>query len=117
MGKLTTLVLDTSTGRPAPGIKISLYRINENGLIPLLTTVTNEVGEPDTPLLENSEFSSGHYQLVFETAPYFRHYNLLLDPIPLFDEIVVRIGISNHEQDFHLPLFVSPFSYSIYRSH
>ncbi|MDD1783358.1 hydroxyisourate hydrolase [Enterovibrio sp. ZSDZ35] len=115
MGKLTTLVQDTSRGKPAAGVKISLYRIDETGLTPLLTTSTNAIGETDAPLLEDMALMSGQYQMVFETAPYFKSIDALLDPIPLFDEIVVRFGISDHQQDIHLPLFVSPFSYSIYR--
>ncbi|KXF83551.1 hydroxyisourate hydrolase [Enterovibrio coralii] len=115
MGKLTTLILDTCRGKPAIGIKISLYRIDENGLVPLLTTVTNEQGETDEPLLDSSALTSGQYQLVLETASYFRSVNVPLDPIPFFNEIVVRFGISDHNQDVHLPLFISPYSYSIFR--
>ncbi|MGF1705514.1 hydroxyisourate hydrolase [Enterovibrio baiacu] len=115
MGKLTTHVLDTANGVPAAGVKLSLYRIDDDGLKPLLSTSTNQDGRTNAPLLEGDAFRSGHYQLVFATAAYFRNRNTPLDSIPFLDEIVIRFGISDHNQHFHVPLLVSPYSYSTYR--
>ncbi|MDD1794982.1 hydroxyisourate hydrolase [Enterovibrio makurazakiensis] len=115
MGKLTTHVLDTAHGKPANGVKVSLYRIDDDGLQPLVTTVTNNDGRTDAPLLQDGALSAGLYQLVFSTAPYFRATNTPLDPIPFLDEIVIRFGISDESQHLHVPLLVSPYGYSTYR--
>ncbi|WP_028023390.1 hydroxyisourate hydrolase [Enterovibrio calviensis] len=115
MGKLTTHVLDTANGKPAQGIKVSLYRIDDDGLQPLLTTITNDDGRTNAPLLIDDAFTSGLYQLVFSTAAYFRATNTTLDPVPFLDEIVIRFGISDENQHLHVPLLVSPYGYSTYR--
>lgn len=115
MGKLTTHVLDTTRGKPAAGVKISLYRIDDDGLHPLTTAVTNDDGRTNAPLLENGLLTPGQYQLVFTTACYFRRANTPLESIPFLDDIVIRFGVSDHNQDHHIPLLVSPYSYSTYR--
>ncbi|NGN99402.1 hydroxyisourate hydrolase [Grimontia sp. S25] len=115
MGKLTTHVLDTARGKPAQGVKISLYRIDEEGLHPVTTSITNDDGRTDTPLIEEGYLISGQYQLVFATASYFQHTNAQLDAIPFLDEIVIRFGVSDHNQHYHVPLLVSPYGYSTYR--
>ena len=115
MGKLTTHVLDTARGKPANGVKISLYRIDEEGLHPLATTITNEDGRTDYPLLAEGLLTSGQYQLVFATASYFRNTNTPLEAVPFLDEIVIRFGVSDHNQHYHVPLLVTPYGYSTYR--
>lgn len=113
MGKLTTQVLDTVRGQPAHGVKISLYRIDDDGLEPISTTTSSVQGKTELPLLEGEDFVSGRYQLVFSTATYFVNANTPVASIPFLDDIVVRFGIANHNQDFHLPLMISPYGYSI----
>lgn len=115
MGKLTTHVLDTARGKPAAGVKISLYRIDDDGLHPLTTVTTNDNGRTNAPLLEDGLFIPGRYQLVFSTACYFRRVNTPLESTPFLDDIVIRFGVSDHHQDHHIPLLVSPYSYSTYR--
>ncbi len=115
MGKLTTRVTDTTKGLPASGVKIALYRIGEDGLEPLHSTVSNIHGTTDRALLEGASFTSGQYQLVFSTMAYFVRSNTPLAPIPFLDDIVIRFGVADHSQDFHLPLMISPYGYSIYR--
>ncbi|WP_407332891.1 hydroxyisourate hydrolase [Enterovibrio sp. 27052020O] len=115
MGKLTTHVLDTAKGVPAKGVKVSLYRIGDDGLEPLTTTITNADGRTDAPLLIDESCTSGLYQLVFSTAAYFRSTNTPLETIPFLDEIVIRFGISDATKHFHVPLLVSPYGYSTYR--
>ncbi|OEE66059.1 hydroxyisourate hydrolase [Enterovibrio norvegicus FF-33] len=115
MGKLTTHVLDTARGVPAKGIKISLYRIGDDGLQPLVSTVTNDDGRTHAPLLIDDDCAPGLYQLVFSTAAYFRSTNTPLEPIPFLDDIVIRFGVSDATKHFHVPLLVSPYGYSTYR--
>jgi 5-hydroxyisourate hydrolase len=114
MGRLTTHVLDTALGVPAQGVDIVLYRV-ESGLQELAHARTNADGRLDSPILEDKDFTAGTYQLLFRAGDYFRAQSLSLAE-PLFvDEVVLRFGISQPDQHYHVPLLVSPFAYSTYR--
>jgi 5-hydroxyisourate hydrolase len=114
MGKLTTHVLDTANGIPAEGMKIRLYR-DERGQRRLVTeTTTNSDGRCSAPLLEGANFVSGQYELEFSAGDYFRAKASL--PDPAFLEIVpIKFGIANAHAHYHVPLLISPWSYSTYR--
>jgi len=114
MGRLTTHVLDTARGLPAAGVDVVLYRLHPE-LQELARGRTNPDGRLDQPILQGDDFSAGVYELVFQAGDYFRR---LRDDLaePLFvDEVVLRFGISDPAQHYHVPLLVSPFSYSTYR--
>lgn len=114
MGRLTTHVLDTANGCPASGIKVSLYRISgERELI--IESVTNADGRLDQPLLEGESFEAGRYELVFQAGAYFRESQSELPDPAFVDDVVLRFGIASPEQHYHVPLLVSPWSYSTYR--
>ncbi|KAB2970812.1 hydroxyisourate hydrolase [Zoogloea sp.] len=114
MGRLTTHVLDTANGRPGNGIAVTLYRV-DGGRRELLRTVTNHDGRCDQPLLQGEALVAGSYELVFAAGDYFRSLGAAL-PEPLFvDEVVLRFGIADASQHYHVPLLVSPWSYSTYR--
>jgi 5-hydroxyisourate hydrolase len=114
MGKLSTHILDTAQGCPAAGVGIALYRIGlpDN---PLLLCSSNSDGRTDKPLLSGGELLSGEYELVFHVADYFRNSDLTVSEPPFFDRIAIRFNISKPEQDYHVPLLLSPWSYSTYR--
>lgn len=114
MKKLTTHVLDTANGLPGEGIKIDLYNVtNERVLIK--SVVTNDDGRVDAPLLEGDAFEHGTWELVFHVADYFQSKtNDKKTPPHFLDEIPLRFGI-NSDAHFHVPLLVSPWSYSTYR--
>jgi 5-hydroxyisourate hydrolase len=113
MGCLTTHVLDTARGRPAEGVKIEIHRISGNRqLLKILTT--NAQGRCDTPLLASNEFEPGVFELLFHVGPYFRSLGMNLAEPAFLDEVVVRIGIVADEPH-HVPLLISPWSYSVYR--
>lgn len=114
MGRLTTHVLDTANGTPGEGIAVSLYRIDGERR-EILHTRTNRDGRCDRPLLEGESFEAGRYELVFAAGDYFRAKGHSL-PEPLFvDEVVLRFGVADATQHYHVPLLVSPWSYSTYR--
>ena len=114
MGRLTTHVLDTALGVPAQGVDIVLYRV-ESGLQEIAHGRTNADGRLDSPILDEKDFTAGTYQLLFRAGDYFRAQSLDLAE-PLFvDEVVLRFGISQPDQHYHVPLLVSPFAYSTYR--
>jgi 5-hydroxyisourate hydrolase len=114
MGRLTTHVLDTSAGQPAGGIRIELFRLDTDRNL-LLEVTCNRDGRPDAPLLEGDDFSTGEYELVFHAGDYFGRLGLE-DRQPRFlDQVVVRFGVADPSEHFHVPLLLSPFGYSTYR--
>ena len=115
MGKLTTHVLDTASGKPGRGIKIDLFRLTEDGRTLIDTRQTNADGRCDAPLLEGEAFSCGQYELLFYVGPYFERSRIPLPKPKFLDEVVVRFGISGVDDHYHVPLLVSPYGYSTYR--
>lgn len=117
-GKLTTHVLDTANGCPSKGLAIALWEIDPNPDLDsktlLKTTKTNSDGRTDEPLLTGEEFKAGIYELVFSVGNYFARYENYPDP-PFLDQIPICFGISDVEAHYHVPLLVSPWSYSTYR--
>ena len=115
MGQLTTHVLDTSAGLPAAGIRIELHELAAAGAKLLTATTTGQDGRCAAPLLTGSGFRSGRYALTFHVAEYFLARGVKL-PVPAFlEDVVVRIGIAEPSEHYHVPLLISPWSYSVYR--
>lgn len=115
MGHLTTHVLDASQGCPGAGIGLKLYRVQGQGLSLLTEAVTNADGRCDHPLLAGQAYQSGVYQLHFEAGAYFRARGVPLADQPFIDEVVLRFGIDASQPHYHVPLLLSPYSYSTYR--
>jgi len=115
MGQLTAEVLDTSVGRPAAGVRIELHERAPEGLRLLTKGATGENGRLGAPLLAGVHMKVGSYLLTFHTAEYFRARGVEL-PKPAFIEYVaIQIGISSAEQHYHVPLLITPWSYSVHR--
>ncbi|MBD1866236.1 hydroxyisourate hydrolase [Cyanobacteria bacterium FACHB-471] len=116
MGKLTTHVLDTAHGCPAAGMTIELWFVGTTGQKILLKTVTtNADGRTDSPLLTAREFTTGLYELVFTVGAYFEQKIDSLPNPPFLDRIPLQFGIADSTVHYHVPLLVSPWSYSTYR--
>jgi len=96
-------VLDTASGRPAAGVKIELVRVADGQV--LRTVTTNADGRTDEPLLTTLE--AGRYELLFFVGAYFGSGFL--------DEVPIRFRIEDAGAHYHVPLLVSPWSYSTYR--
>ena len=114
MTKLTTHVLDVYSGKPGSGIKVDLYQIQNNKREQLSSVILNSDGRADKPLIEGSNFKEGKYELVFFVGDYFKKITEA-PKIPFLDDVVVKFGISNANEHYHVPLLVSPWSYSTYR--
>ncbi|SDD33505.1 5-hydroxyisourate hydrolase [Paracoccus isoporae] len=106
-GYLTTHVLDTASGRPAEGLKIELYRIEDGGRSLLKTLTTNDDGRTDEQILPEAEFALGTYEMVFHAGDYLKTRDFL-DVIPL------RFTMAE-DSHYHVPLLLSPYGYSTYR--
>jgi len=113
---LTTHVLDVTRGGPAGGVRIELYELGDRHARNLLAeTATNADGRTDRPLIAASDARKGRYELVFHAGDYFRRQGLSLADPPFLDLIPVRFAIADPDAHYHVPLIVSPWSYSTYR--
>jgi 5-hydroxyisourate hydrolase len=115
MGHLSTHVLDTANGCPAAGMQITLQRVDDGGPVNVRRLTLNHDGRTDGPLLNAAEMAVGRYRLLFEVAPYFRARGVQLPQPPFLDTVPVDFGISDAAGHYHVPLLVSPYSYSTYR--
>ncbi|MEL6161502.1 MAG: hydroxyisourate hydrolase [Cyanobacteria bacterium J06627_32] len=145
MGWLSTHVLDTANGAPAADMELILWRVNaqretsgsesiegkavsdfkekseaifrfQSNCQHLKTLRTNQDGRTDTPLLEGEAFQTGFYEIIFVVGDYFSAKNPSLSKQhPFLDLVPIRFGIADASSHYHVPLLVSPWSYSTYR--
>ena len=116
MGQLSTHVLDTALGKPAAAMTITLYRTVEGqAAVELCRTVTNGDGRTEEPLLQGPAFIAAAYELVFDVAPYFRKSGAQVSDPPFLDRVTLRFTVTDPSAKYHIPLLVSPWSYSTYR--
>ena len=113
---LSTHVLDTMHGTPAAGMSVALY-LTEGDVITLVKQfVLNQDGRPpEGLLLEAGCLQRATYRLVFEVAAYFKARGVDLPEPNFLDQVSLDFGIAHPEQHYHVPLLVSPWSYSTYR--
>lgn len=114
MGKLSTHVLDTASGKPAANMRLQLFWLSGEVRRMLRDTHTNADGRTDTPLMSGN-LNTGTYELVFHVADYFAAIGAALPNPPFLSTVPLRFGISEPDGNYHVPLLVSPWSYSTYR--
>jgi 5-hydroxyisourate hydrolase len=115
MGKLSTHVLDTAQGQPGAGVAVELYKVDGGARTLLRRDATNADGRCATPLLEGDALQPGQYELVFAAGDYFAAQGVAL-PTPRFiDRVTIAFGVADAGQNYHVPLVVTPWSYSTYR--
>ena len=116
MGQLTTHVLDTARGVPAEGVVVRLYTIDANGAASLLReATTNADGRCNAPLVEGRAFIAGRYRLTFAAGRYFSRMGHPLPQPPFIDDVSIDFGVADPDARYHVPLLMSPWSYSTYR--
>ena len=113
MTKLTTHCLDTFSGRPAKGVKVDVYVVSGKRE-KLNSIVLNNNGRSEKPLVEGANFKEGQYELVFFVGDYFSKITDL-PTTPFLNEIINKFGVSDPTEHYHVPLLVTPWSYSTYR--
>jgi 5-hydroxyisourate hydrolase len=113
---LSTHVLDTMHGTPAAGMAVELYAVQGDAARLVKRLVLDADGRnPDGPLFDNASLAKGTYRLVFDVAAYFRGRGVTLPDPPFLDRVCLDFGIADTAQHYHVPLLVSPWSYSTYR--
>ncbi len=114
-GYLTTHVLDTARGGPAENLRIGLFRLDGDSRDLIVELTTNNDGRTDSQILPSDQFQTGTYELVFHAGDYLRETGQAgADPLFL-DQIPIRFGMAEADAHYHVPLLLSPFSYSTYR--
>jgi 5-hydroxyisourate hydrolase len=113
MGRLTTHILDTAHGGPAARVEIRLFALAGDREL-VATATTNDDGRTPEPLLDGVRMAAGSYELEFDIGNYFRARGTDLSNPPFLDTVVIRFAMRGDE-DYHVPLLVSPWSYSTYR--
>jgi 5-hydroxyisourate hydrolase len=115
MGRLSTHVLDTVNGSPAAGVEVELQRLDGGEWTSLLRVRTNKDGRTDEPVLSGPSFRPGTYMLTFHIGAYFKARGTPAADPPFLDVVPVRFTIAESDGHYHVPLLVSPWSYSTYR--
>lgn len=107
---LSTHVLDTTHGRPAAGIGVTLASSGGDVLFDGFTDADGRV-----PAIRQLDLGAGRYRLTFGVAAYFRAEGVALPDLPFLDDVRIDFGIADADSHYHVPLLVSPFGYSTYR--
>ena len=114
-GRLTTHVLDTANGKPGAGMKLMLYSVDGDQRELIKETTTNSDGRTDEKLLEGAAVKVGQYEIVFFVGDYFADLGVELPSPRFLDKVTIAFGIFDAEQNYHVPLLVSPWTYTTYR--
>ena len=112
---LSTHVLDTMNGCPAAGMTVELFSTDGNNATLVKTLVLNHDGRTDAPLFDNNTIQVGTYRLTFDVAAYFKARGVELPEPNFLGKVSLDFGVANPAQHYHVPLLVSPWSYSTYR--
>ena len=112
---LSTHVLDTMHGTPAMGMTVHLFRLHDDKPVLVKTITLNKDGRTDAPLYADGELKTGQYRLTFEVNAYFKARNVALPDPPFLDKVSLDFGVATTKEHYHVPLLVSPWTYSTYR--
>lgn len=115
-GRLSTHVLDNHRGRPARGVEIALYELDGADRARLVTqATTNADGRTDHPLVAGRPVPIARYELRFAVSTYFRGLGVDQTDPPFLGTVPIRFAVAEPEGHYHVPLLVTPWSYTTYR--
>ena len=113
---LSTHVLDTMHGCPAEGMQVELHNTHGDQVTLVKRFVLNHDGRsPDGPLIDSASLTVGTYRLVFDVKGYFAAKGVVLPEPNFLNRVALDFGVAHTDQHYHVPLLVSPWSYSTYR--
>jgi 5-hydroxyisourate hydrolase len=110
MSAITSHVLDTSLGKPAAAVNVSLAVLEDGAFVELGRGVTDRDGRVKQ-LLGSSALTVGLYRLRFETGAHYR----ATGRDSFYEHIEIQFHVTDASQHYHVPLLLSPFGYSTYR--
>ncbi|GHF46118.1 hydroxyisourate hydrolase [Deinococcus metalli] len=111
---LSTHVLDTARGRPAPGVRIELHEVTGGERRPVTEATTNADGRTDAPLIGRGHLRPGTFELTFHVGAYYADFPTVSTP-PFLDVVTLRFTVADAGAHYHVPLVMTPWSYSTYR--
>ncbi|MFN4349544.1 MAG: hydroxyisourate hydrolase [Hylemonella sp.] len=114
---LSTHVLDTMHGCPAAGMQVAFYTTAPDGQAQLVRrfTLDGNGRNPEGLLYDHNSLKAGTYRLSFDVKGYFRSRGVALPEPAFLDQVNLDFGVAKPEEHYHVPLLVSPWSYSTYR--
>ncbi|MBE0589163.1 5-hydroxyisourate hydrolase [compost metagenome] len=113
---LSTHVLDTMHGCPAAGMAVELYTTaGEQATLVKRFELNADGRNPDGPLYDNASLKVGTYRLVFDVKGYFAAKGVALPEPNFLNRVALDFGVAHTSEHYHVPLLVSPWSYSTYR--
>lgn len=114
-GRLTTHVLDTLSGKPGAGIRITFETPDGEGWRTVKTLAANADGRTNEPSLAGDAMAVGRYRIVFHVGEYFARLGVPLASPPFLDRVPVEFAVGDARAHYHVPLLVTPWSYATYR--
>ena len=115
-GRLSTHVLDLNGGKPAAGIAIELYEMSHSDdAIHIASAVTNSDGRTDRPLIADRPIPIAQYELRFAVGDHYARIGTPVADPPFLGVVPIRFSVAEPEGHYHVPLLVTPWSYSTYR--
>ena len=114
-GYLTTHVLDAARGCPAAGMRIDLYRLDGDSRTLVRTVTTNADGRTDSPVIPKGDPLLGTWELLFHAGPYLDAAGVPGESPRFLDQVPIRFGMADEAAHYHVPLLLSPYSFSTYR--
>jgi 2-oxo-4-hydroxy-4-carboxy-5-ureidoimidazoline decarboxylase len=115
-GRLSTHVLDTHRGSPAPGIAVELLEVAASGSSRVVTrAITNADGRTERPIMADQPIPIAQYELRFDVGDYFARQGVPVSDPPFLGVIPIRFAVAEPEGHYHVPIIVTPWSYSTYR--
>jgi 2-oxo-4-hydroxy-4-carboxy-5-ureidoimidazoline decarboxylase len=115
-GRLTTHVLDTNQGSPASAVVVGLFEVfTAGGTREVARGVTDKDGRTPQPLIAGKPIPIATYELRFAIGDYFAHQQAALSEPRFLNEVPVRFAVAEPESHYHVPLLITPWSYTTYR--
>jgi len=115
-GRLSTHVLDNHDGRPAQGVALALFELgNGRSRRAIVEAVTNRDGRTDQPLIAGRPIPIGRYELRFDIGHYYASRNTPTADPAFLQSVPIEFSVAEPEGDYHVPLLVTPWSFSTYR--
>jgi 5-hydroxyisourate hydrolase len=102
-------------GMPAHGVVVELHFIEHDESRLLVRTETNADGRCDEPLLQGDKLQKGTYELAFHAGDYFARLGITTNEPRFVDIVTLRFGVANPYENYHVPLLVTPWSWTTYR--
>lgn len=113
---LSTHALDTVHGCPAAGMEVALYATDgESARLVKAFRLNQDGRDPEGLVLAGEALVRGSYRLVFDVADYFRSKGLVLERPAFLERVRLDFGVAQPQAHWHVPLLVSPWSYTTYR--